>query len=1511
MDAQPESDTNTSSPSAGSPTPFTPAQDRPNGSPPSSIGEDEVEVKRPTPEVTRRVRVSSAQSRFWFLNMFLSDRTASNVTLSYNIRGHVRVSDLARAVKLTTNAHEALRTCFIADDGSAEKAWQGVMQNSKVELEHRTVTTDEEVSAAYQQARSTVYDLGQGETMQVVLLSKNPTTHTIIFGYHHIVLDGVGFTAFVADLERAYKGQQPSPQGLQYADFSEQEGIAISKGSLQQNLAYWKDKFQEMPPLLPLLPVANTTTRQAIGTYGSSYVEQRLNARLAENLKACCKKFYVTSSHVYLATFRVMLMRLAGVDDICIGLADANRHESNVTSTVGLFLNMLPLRFKQSSEATFSDILKETRGAVYEGLGHAGVPFDELLQALQVPRSSSHSPLFQAFFDYHRGAQEKLEFADTTWENADRNPGERAYDITLDVIEGSAGSLVSLIGQEYLYDVPEMQKLLDCYLTLLEQFVNNPSLRPSAANLFSESQVNAALDLGSGPRMDFEWAPTLGHRVDEMCRQFPDAIAIRDGGVSNLTYRDLKNKAWAIREQLLAGGVKPGDRVAVLQEATPDWICSVIAVFWAGAVYVPMVLLNPVPRLIAIIQAAKPTAILAHDATVHLISQLQTGSATTVNVSRVSSTGAAIATDIPVLASAEDPAVILFTSGSTGTPKGIVLRHRNLVNHIEGYVKTWDIGRETVLQQSAFSFDLSIGQIFTALTMGGTLVVAPEEARRDPTMLASLIRREKVTWTLLTPSEYTGVLQAAPDELRRASCWKHALACGEALTPRLVHEFAALGHDTVRLYNCYGPAEAIISATMAEIPFRDGGANGPVTVGRPNTNYSIRIIDEHRNLLPQGFPGEILIGGCGVGVGYLNEEQLTGDKFLPNKFVSASDLQHGWNVSYRTGDVGRLRADGTLMHEGRLEGDSQVKIRGFRVDLLDIESTLLNESTGVIADAVVTMRSEAQVLVAHVIFVKDQLPSDDQGAYLTELLASLPLPAYMKPTVAIPVDDFPKNIHGKKDRRAIVALPLPHNANASGTASTGVPEALSAVEARLAEAWCEVLPPDFAEVSAINSRTDFFAVGGNSLLLVKLQAQIRAAFNVSLPLIQLLDTSILSAMATLVESARVVDTIDWEQETALDAGLFGIASRPPVSSVKTTNKTVVLTGATGYFGPYLLQQLISDPSIAAIHCVAVRAEDHSQAKSRLPSSIRANAKITVHHGDLGHPLLGLPQAVFSELTDSADLIIHSGARRSFWDSYYSLRDTNVASTRTLLHLAAPRRIPIHFLSTSGVLLLSDATNPYLTPQTTATTTTTTITTTKPPSLLPSPPPTDGSDGYVASKWASEALLERAARALRLPVAVHRFTPWAGAVAAAPANNGAGGLLGRLAEGPGAAALEDLLAPTAALGALPERSTWEGRFDVVRSGSLARAVVGVEFEGAEGEGGPGVRFVHHAGEAALSPGELFDFFEERLGGVVKGRMGLLEWVGAIKREGYGWLFSTHDLALTRRENGVETRLVNRR
>lgn len=300
-----------------------------------------------------------------------------------------------------------------------------------------------------------------------------------------------------------------------------------------------------------------------------------------------------------------------------------------------------------------------------------------------------------------------------------------------------------------------------------------------------------------------------------------------------------------------------------------------------------------------------------------------------------------------------------------------------------------------------------------------------------------------------------------------------------------------------------------------------------------------------------------------------------------------------------------------------------------------------------------------------------------------------------------------------------------------------------------------------------------------------------------------------------------------------------------------------------------------------IHCVAVRADDLAHAQSRVPDSLMSSGKVIVHAGDLSTQRVGLRQDVADSIASSIDLIIHSGAKRSFWDSYYELRSTNVSPTRELLRLAAPRRVPIEFLSSSGVLLLDDPTQGYGSKAEEAAA-----------SVAASQPPVDGSEGYVASKWASEVILEKASRELGIPVTIHRFTP-----RATPSAD----------ESAGRAALEDLVVPTTQLGAIPERSTWAGRFDVVKTSRLVQQIL----TPVEGERSDDIRHVHHQSEAGLSPDDLFDFLEEQLGDKVGSRLALLEWVGAIKRAGYGWLFSTHDLALTTSEHGVTTTLINRR
>lgn len=350
----------------------------------------------PMPKIMRRVNLSAAQSRFWFLNLYAEDRTTSNVTFIYRIAGRVRVPALARAVTTVARNHESLRTCFLPDDAAPEVGWQGLMETSALKLEHYNLSSDSEagiVSEYYDQVKNTHYDLSRGKTMRVMLLTLKPDSHAIIFGYHHIIMDGVGFQVFLRDLEIAYTGRQALPlPPLQYLDFSERQQqhrrMCTNGGVESKSMTYWRQELKDLPPLFPLLPIARVPSRQALDAYHSIHVQERLSPLVSSRIKTLCREARCTPSHFYLAVFRVLLTRIAGVQDVCVGMADANRSDLETMAMVGLCLNLLPVLFRGDSSravseptsVTFQTVLQSTRDKVYEALGHSDVAIDEILQ---------------------------------------------------------------------------------------------------------------------------------------------------------------------------------------------------------------------------------------------------------------------------------------------------------------------------------------------------------------------------------------------------------------------------------------------------------------------------------------------------------------------------------------------------------------------------------------------------------------------------------------------------------------------------------------------------------------------------------------------------------------------------------------------------------------------------------------------------------------------------------------------------------------------------------------------------------------------------------------------------------------------------------------------------------------------------------------------------------------------------------------------------------------------------
>ena len=460
--------------------------------------------KKSPPVIERKFlkseQISFGQSRFWFLRLLLEDQTTSNVAFYYHVTGNLRIADMERAIRMVTARHEALRTCFIEDETEADQAYQKVMSSSPLRLEHKKIKSVADVAVEYAKLQAHVFDLTTGEMIRVVLLSLSPSDHYLLFNYHHIVMDGVSFQVFLADLEKAYTGKSLGAPPRQFPDFSAAQRKAFENGDMNDELKYWQGVFPagEQLPILPLLPMARISSRVAVKDFDVHQVVCRLEPALAARVKSVSKAQRSTPFQFYLAAFKSMLFCFTDTQDLTIGIADANRNDSDVIGSIGFFLNLLTLRFRRRPDQRFADAIVEARNTTYAALGNSRLPFDVLLNELNVDRSSSSSPFFQAFFDYRQGAQEKHAFGNTQFDFQEIHPGRTSYDITLDVTDNATDALLMFRTQKSLYDLTAANLLLETYVHFVDILSSNVSLPLKATPLFGGKQLTLAAEIGCG-----------------------------------------------------------------------------------------------------------------------------------------------------------------------------------------------------------------------------------------------------------------------------------------------------------------------------------------------------------------------------------------------------------------------------------------------------------------------------------------------------------------------------------------------------------------------------------------------------------------------------------------------------------------------------------------------------------------------------------------------------------------------------------------------------------------------------------------------------------------------------------------------------------------------------------------------------------------------------------------------------------------------------------------------------
>ncbi len=1051
--------------------------------------------------------LSFAQQRLWFLDQLEPGTASYNVPVALRLVGPLRVDALRGAIDTVVARHEALRTSFVVSDGGPA---QVVNEPAALDLPvtdlARLAGPDRESALARLLAEEAhrPFDLARDLLVRPSLYSLGPEEHVLLLMMHHIGADAWSLGVLYRELGTAYAalagGAAPAlpPLTTQYADFAAWQRDWLRGTRLEQHVTYWKEALAGAPAMLDL---PTDHPRREERTWRGARVSARVSPEVAERLQGLGRRQGATLFMVLAAAFQAVLCRHSGQDDIVVGVPIAGRDRLDTQGLIGLFLNAFCLRTDLSGNPTFLDLVDRVRAAAVSAYAHQSLPFEKLVEELAPDRTLGRSPLFQVLFNLMEVEDNVLVLPGLAVSPVPIEFETLKYDLALSVSRRDGGLSAGLRYSSDLFTAATAERMLGHWMTLLEAVAAAPERRLLDLPLLgpAESRARAAQVARARPRLERSGFPraalerSVGARFEEQARRHASRIAVR-GRRHAWTYGELDRRANRLAHALVARGAA-GGRVALLLGHDAPMMAGILGVLKAGCAYVPLDPFYPRERLVAVVADAQASTLVTESRHAPLAGELAPGG---VEILDVDDPGPAARDDDPgVVVSPDALAYLLYTSGSTGRPKGVMQTHRNLLHHIRVYTDNLGLTPDDRLTLFAsYAFDAALMDIFGALLNGARL--CPWSVREDGLVGApAWLRDEEITVFHSTPTLYRHFVASLGDGDGFPSV-RSVVMGGEEVLRTDVAAFARHFAPGAVFVNGLGPTES----TLALQCFLDRDSElpaGRVPVGDPVEDTEVVLLDEEGRAAASG---EITIASPHVALGYWRQPEQTAQAFRPDPTDPARRVYH-------TGDLGRLRADGTLEFLGRK--DFQVKIRGFRIEPGEIEAQLRSERT--LREAVVVPRAERpgeQRLVAYVVPMPGAVvtAADLRGALQERL------PDYMVPATFVTLDALPLTPTGKIDR---LALPAPPPVDGARDQGDGVPQ--DGLERDLAEIWAKVLG-----VSSVGRHDNFFELGGHSLLALRLFADIERLTGRSLPLATVFRAPTIAELAARLRAEVVEHT---------------------------------------------------------------------------------------------------------------------------------------------------------------------------------------------------------------------------------------------------------------------------------------------------------------------------------------------------------------------------------------------------
>ncbi|MCS7476735.1 amino acid adenylation domain-containing protein [Umezawaea endophytica] len=1260
---------------------------------------------------------SSGQSGIWLADQYFPTSTAYNGPFFVRFPEALDPEALREAVRRVVDRHEVLRTTLVLVDGALT---QVVSPEARFRYEVRDYRGADEPAAIATEVARTRLDLGKGPVVSIVCATRvddgaGPET-TVVCNIHHVASDAASAGLFLTELVARYDevvGGMPTDDGRdrpQYADFAWWQENRLDDVESARLLDHWEERLGGDLPAVDLpLDRPRPTTRRFRG----DVLPFSVPAPVVRGLRELGATEDVTLFMAAHAAYAVLLGRCTGQDEVLVGTPVSLRDPVEAHDVIGYLVNMVVLRHRVDDGTTVRELLRAVRAEALDALRHKWAPFEKVVERVRPKRGGGYSPLIQTMLvltppgsaHVERGGRELP---------IERDLGHGAkYDLSLVLHPERDGGMRAVFEYDTdLFDADTVRGMGVRLVRVLEEFAARPDAPLGELRLLTPDEERAVLD--QGDRVAERSAPRPTSELFEAkVSAAPDAVAVEDGDRA-WTYAELNARANRLAHALRARDVGVGTRVALYLPRSADAVVALLGVLKSGAAYVPVDPAYPRERIEAMLADADVRLVL----TTSDVAAGVPGGVGLLELDRVDLDGLPT-NDLGRVKDPEDEVYVVYTSGSTGKPKGVVIRDLTVANLVEVQDRVSPVGATgRTAQYMSLSFDVSVMEVLGTLCAGGTLVLVPEDTRKDLHALAEFLEARRISRVYLPYVALRGVAAIAVDAGLRLEPLREVASVGEQLvvSPQIRRFFAERPH--ARLLNMYGPSETHL-ATWHEVSGDPESWPEAPAIGDGIAGLRLVVLDRRGAVVPPGVPGELHIGGPLLSPGYHERPEETARRFLPDPF-------HAGEVLYRTGDLVRLTPRDGLAYLGRV--DDQIKIRGYRVEPAEVEAAIdaLDLVDAVAVAAVETSPGDRR-LVAFVVGGPEDLDAVRRG--LTGVL-----PDHLVPAHVVGVERLPVAPSGKADRKA-----LPGLFRLDETTTPAEPPATPLEEA-VARQWGEVLGR-----GGVSRHDDFFDLGGHSLMATDLVYRMRREHGVDVPLRMLLDNPTVAGMAERLR--EVLDTGSSTAPRALD--LAGEVRLPdefairgtPVPDEQVTD--VLLTGATGFLGSFLLRDLLRTTSWR-VRCL-VRADDADHAWSRLVETAETYgiadaldpARVVAVPGDLAREHLGLAEDDYAALSAGVDAIYHAAAHINFVLPYSAVKATNVDGTARVVEFAAHGQVKaLHHMSTIAVFSPAE-------PDGTLT-----------EDSVPSAPEALGI-GYTQSKWVAERIVADA-RDRGLPVTVYRI-----------------------------------------------------------------------------------------------------------------------------------------------------------